>query len=92
MRITIVPLVLLWGMSTPTLGALVVMSYSTLAQTRGYAPVSQAQYYAEQRLEHVSPALAEVAGDWTGPNADGTPNTWRFDGTARATSTTTITT
>jgi hypothetical protein len=75
----------------PALGGLVVTSYRTVASTNGYAPVSQAQYFAEQRLENVSPAIAEVSGDWTGPNADGTPNTWHFVGTSRATSTTTIT-
>jgi len=76
----------------PALGGLVVTSYRTVAQTNGYAPVSQAQYFAEQRLENVSPALAEVSGDWTGPNADGTPDTWHFVGTSGSTSTTTITT
>ena len=80
-----------WAGASPALGGLSVTSYYTLAQTNGYAPVSQAQYFAEQRLENVSPALAEVSGDWTGPNADGTPDTWHFVGTARATSTTTIT-
>lgn len=84
-------LVLLWAMSKPALGALVVTSYRTVAQTNGYASVSQAQYFAEQRVENVSPATTEVFGDWTGPNADGTPNTWHFVGTSRATSTTTIT-
>lgn len=77
--------------AAPAVGGLVVTSYRTVAQTNGYAPVSQAQYFAEQRLENVSPAHAQVSGDWTGPNADGTPNTWHFVGTSRATSTTTIT-
>ena len=83
--------VVVWAMASPALGGLVVTSYRTVAQTNGYAPVSQAQYFAEQRLENVSPAVAEVSGDWTGPNADGTPDTWHFRGTSRATSTTTVT-
>lgn len=70
---------------------LVVTSYRTVAQTNGYAPTNQSQYFAEQRLENVSPAVAEVFGDWTGPNADGTPNTWDFVGHSRASSVTTIT-
>ena len=81
----------LCALASPALGGLVVTSYRTVAQTNGFAPVSQAQYFAEQRLENVSPALAEVSGDWTGPNADGTPDTWHFVGSSRATSTTTIT-
>lgn len=76
--------------AAPALGGLVVTTYRSVAQTNGYAP-SFTQYYVEQRLEEVTPALAEVSGDWMGPNADGTPNTWHFVGTSRATSTTTIT-
>lgn len=72
-------------------GGLVVTSYNTLASANGYAPVSREEYFAEQQLDNVSPAIAEVSGDWTGPNANGTPNTWHFVGNARATSTTTIT-
>jgi hypothetical protein len=76
---------------SPALAGLTVTSYRTLAQTNGYAPTNQTQYFAEQRLETISPADAFVSGDWTGPNADGTPDTWHFVGTARATSRTTIT-
>lgn len=72
-------------------GGLVVTSYRTLASTNGYAPTNQTQYFSEQRLENISSALAEVSGDWTGPNSNGTPNTWHFVGSSRASSTTTIT-
>src|SRR5262245_29867952 len=77
--------------ASPAPGALVVTTYRTIASTNGFAPTSMTQYYAEQRLDEITPAVAEVFGDWTGPNADGTPNTWHFVGTSRATSATTIT-
>jgi hypothetical protein len=48
----------------------------------------QGPYLAQQTLENVSTALAEASGDWTGPNADGTPNTWHWVGTSQASSTT----
>jgi hypothetical protein len=65
-----------------------VTSYQTVAETNGYAPSLQGPYFAQQTLENLSPALAEVSGDWTGPNADGTPDTWHFVGTSQASSTT----
>jgi hypothetical protein len=74
----------------PAMGGLVVTSYETVALTNGYAP-SFNQYYSEQIVTNLSPAVADVSGDWTGPNVDGTPNTWHFVGSSRATSTTTIT-
>jgi hypothetical protein len=42
----------------------------------------------EDRLVNVSPAHVQVSGDWMGPNADGTPNTWHFVGESQAMSTT----
>jgi hypothetical protein len=50
----------------PAIAGLVVTSYHSLAQTRGFAPTSQMQYFAEQRLENITPADAHVSGDWTG--------------------------
>ncbi len=38
----------------------------------------------------MSPALAEVSGDWMGPNAGGSTNTWHFVGTSQSSSTTTL--
>lgn len=78
------------ALAPPARAGITVTSYRTVAQVNGYAPVSQAQYYAEQRLENVSPALAEVSGDWMGPNAGGTTNTWHYVGSARSASTTTF--
>lgn len=83
--------IVLWVIASPALGGLVVTSYRTVALTNGYAPLSQTQYFAEQRLENITPALAEVFGDWMGPNAGGSTPTWHFVGTSRAASTTTIT-
>jgi hypothetical protein len=50
--------------------------------------VSQAQYYAQQTLTNVSPALAEVSGDWMGPNAGGSTTTWHYVGSASGMSST----
>jgi hypothetical protein len=72
----------------PVGAGLTVTSYRTVAQTNGFSPVGSGQYFAEQRLTNVSPAHAAVSGDWMGPNADGTPNTWHFVGASQATSTT----
>ena len=77
-------------LSQVTLGGITVTSYETLAETNGFAPSLSGPYFAQQILTNVTPALAEVSGDWMGPNADGTPATWHFVGTSRARSTTTI--
>jgi hypothetical protein len=91
MKIIVASLILPWAISSPAFGRLVVTSYQTVVSTNGFAPTSQTQYIALQTLANITPAHAEVSGDWTGPNADGTPDTWHFVGTSRATSTTTIT-
>lgn len=67
-----------------------VTEYQTVAQVNGYAPVSQTQYYAQQTLVNVSPALAQVSGDWMGTNAGGSTITWHYVGSAQTTSTTTF--
>lgn len=72
-------------------GGLVVTSYFSEAATNGYAPTSQTQFFEHQRLDNVTPAVAEVSGDWTGPNANGTPSTWHFVGNSQTSSITTIT-
>src|SRR5687768_12357808 len=73
---------------SPALAGITVTEYRTVALTNAFAPLSQTQYFAEERLVNVSPALAEVSTDWMGPNAGGSTNTWHFVGTSQATSTT----
>ncbi len=89
----ILPLGLLMTLAasvSPGLAGITVTSYSTLAQTNGFAPSFQGPYYEQQTLTSITPALAQVSGDWTGPNADGTPNTWHWVGSSRSSSTTTF--
>lgn len=65
-----------------------VTSYQTVALTNAFAPLSQDQYFAQQTLANVSPALADVSSDWTGSNAGGSTATWHWVGSAQAMSTT----
>jgi hypothetical protein len=83
-------LLLLYPLVSPVRAGITVTSYTTLASTNGFAPSLQGPYFAQQTLETVTPALAHVSGDWTGPNADATPDTWHFVGTSQASSTTTF--
>jgi hypothetical protein len=75
------------ALASPALAGITVTSYQTLALTNAFAPLSQTEYFAQQTLANVSPALAEVSGDWMGTNAGGSSNTWHFVGSSRATST-----
>jgi hypothetical protein len=90
MRISTVFTLLLCAAGSPALAGITVTSYSTTALTNGFAPSLQGPYLAQQTLENLTPALADVAGDWTGPNEDGTPNTWHWVGSSQASSTTTF--
>lgn len=65
-----------------------VTSYQTVAGTNAFAPLSQAEYFQQQILTNVSPAVADVAGDWTGTNVGGTETTWHWIGAAHASTTT----
>lgn len=79
---------LAWALVSPALAGITVTSYQTVAQVNGYAPVSQTQYFEQQTLTNVSPAMAQVSGDWMGPNAGGKTPTWHYVGSAQAMSTT----
>jgi hypothetical protein len=81
---------LVWALVSPALARITVTSYQTVAQINGYAPTSQTQYFEQQTLTNISPAHAEVSGDWMGPNAGGGPTTWHYVGSAQTTSTTTF--
>jgi hypothetical protein len=80
--------VLLTGALSPALAGITVTSYQTVALTNAFAPLSQSQYFAQETLVNVSPALAQVSGDWTGTNAGGSTNTWHWVGSSQASSTT----
>ncbi len=73
---------------SPALAGITVTEFRTTALTNAFAPLSQSQYFAQQTLVNVSPALAEVSGDWMGTNAGGSTITWHFVGSSRATSST----
>jgi hypothetical protein len=81
---------LMWVLCAPAFAGITVTSYQTTAETNGFAPSLQGPYLARQSLENITPALAQVSGDWTGPNEDGTPDTWHYVGTSQASSTTTF--
>ena len=72
------------ALASPTLAGITVTSYQTVALTNAYAPLSQAQYFERQALTNVSPAVAEVSGDWMGTNAGGSTITWHWVGSAQA--------
>src|SRR5215213_9603964 len=74
----------------PAQAGITVTSYSASALTNGFAPSFQGPYYEQQTLTSVSPVIAEVSGDWLGPNEDGTPNTWHWVGSSRSSSATTF--
>src|SRR5690242_9098083 len=65
-----------------------VTSFTTTAETNAYAPFSKAQYYDEQPLANVSPAVADVSADWTGTNVGGTTPTWHWVGASHTESST----
>jgi hypothetical protein len=75
---------------SPALAGITVTSYTTTALTNGFAPSFQGPYFAQETLENVTPALADVSGDWIGSNSDGTPATWHFVGASQSSSTTTF--
>ena len=82
--------VLLWVLCSPAMAGITVTSFETIAEANGYAPTSQNLYFAQQTLTNISPAHAEVSGDWTGPNSTGTTPTWHFVGSAQASTATTF--
>jgi len=73
---------------SPALAGITVMEYRTVALTNAFARLSQTQYFEQETIVNVSPALAEVSGDWMGTNAGGSTNTWHWTGFARAASNT----
>lgn len=75
---------------TLALAGINVTSFRTAAGTNAYAAVGGNQYIDQQILMNVSPANASGSGDWTGPNADGTPNTWHWVGSGQLSTTTTF--
>ena len=89
-RSWLIAALLIWTFAPFARAGITVTSYETLAETNGFAPSLMGPYFAQQTLENVTPALAQVSGDWTGPNADGTPDTWHFVGTAQSNSATTF--
>jgi hypothetical protein len=76
------------ALASPAIAGITVTSYTTTALTNGFAPSLEGPYLAQQTLTNLTPALADVAGDWTGPNEDGTPDTWHWVGASRSSSTT----
>jgi hypothetical protein len=76
--------------TVPALGQVAVSSYKTVAETNAYAPLSQDQYFQQQTLTNTSPAIADVAADWTGTNRNGTTTTWHFTGASHTETTTTV--
>ena len=76
--------------AAPALGGITVTSYTTTAETNAYAPVSKAQYFDQQTLTNVSPAVANVSDDWTGTNVGGTTTTWHWIGASHTETTTTF--
>jgi hypothetical protein len=74
----------------PALAGITVASYSTTAGVNAWAPVGGTDYIEIESLENISPAAADASADWTGTNVGGSTTTWRFVGTAQATSNTTF--
>ena len=89
-RVTQLLVLMSAALGTPALGGIVVTQSRTTAVTLGYAPFSQTEFYAKQELIDISPAHAQVSGDWWGPNAGGTTPTWHWVGAAEVSSTTTF--
>src|SRR4051794_38611416 len=88
MRLNAAIALLLCVVAGPAMAGLTVTSYQTVALTNAFAPLSQDQYFSQQTLANVSPAHAEVSGDWTGTNAGGSTPTWHWTGSAQITSST----
>jgi hypothetical protein len=76
------------ALASPALAGITVTSYQTVGQVNGYAPTSQTKFFEQQTLTNISPAHAEVSGDWMGTNAGGSTITWHYVGSAQTTSTT----
>src|SRR4051794_28559744 len=76
--------------SAQAFAAITVTSFTTTAETNAYAPFSKAQYFDQKTLTNVSPAVANVADDWTGTNVGGSTNTWHWIGGSHLESTTTF--
>src|SRR5258708_4968956 len=74
----------------PALAGISITHFHTTVEVNGYAPVSQTQYFDQQRLTNVSPVSAQVFDDWWGPNTGGSINTWHYVGSAQIRSTTTF--
>src|SRR4051812_7111369 len=81
-------LVLLISIVAPAGAGVTVSSYRTVAGTNAYAPLSQAMYFDKKTLNNTSPAVVDVADDWTGTNDGGSTNTWQWVGSAHVSTTT----
>jgi len=88
-RLAVITLVL-GSCAVPVRAGITVTSYRTTAGTNAFAPVGGSQYIDQQILTNVSPAHASGSGDWVGPNAGGSANTWHWIGAAQLSMSTTF--
>jgi hypothetical protein len=86
---------LLWaavilGSDIPVRAGISVSSYDTSAQTNAYAPLDKSSYFTSLEKPNTTPATVDVEEDWSGTNAGGIAETWRWIGAAHANSMTNI--
>src|SRR5206468_3442671 len=67
-----------------------VTKYFTEAETNAWT-FGPPQYFDDQQLTNVSPAVIDVHDDWTGTNLGGSTPTWHWIASVRANTVTTST-
>src|SRR5262245_23235826 len=84
-------IVLLCAAAHVATAGVTVSAIDTLATANAYAPFDKSSYYVTDDKPNVSPAVAEVSGDWTGTNAGGAVQTWHMTTSSHASSATSLT-
>jgi hypothetical protein len=76
-------------MAAPALAGVTLNSYQSSTRANAFAPLTQDQYWITQVTSGISPAVADVVGDFSGTNTGGSDITWHYVGTAHMSGTTT---
>jgi hypothetical protein len=80
--------VLVCGLASLARAGVSVSSYDSQAQANAYAPLDKSAYFATDDHPNVSPAAANVSGNWSGTNIGGSTNTWHMVTSANISTTT----
>src|SRR5262245_24862730 len=72
-------------------GGIVINQYKTTAHSNAWTGMAPDPYFLTQTLDNLSPASADVVGDWMGTNYGGSKLTWHWIGHGHMDTVTTLT-